>query len=84
MTTWKTVAQDTDVNGVGVLMKYAEFGKGRGKVRKWELFRGDEQGGYEKVGYAVNEADAKVNFARVKDGATLNANTGFYEYPVGP
>lgn len=74
MTDWKIVGQDADVNGVAIMMRYAEFGKGRGKFKKWELFRADE-----KVGYAVNEADAKVNFARVKAGETLNVTTGFYE-----
>lgn len=74
MADWQVAAQDTDVNGAAIMMRYAVFGKGRAKLKKWELFRNDE-----KVGYAVNAADAEVNFARVKNGATLNTRTGFYE-----
>jgi hypothetical protein len=76
MADWKVVARDTDVNGAPIMMRLAEFGKGRNKIMKWELYRNAD-----KVGYAVNEADAKENFARVKNGATLNTGTGFYEFP---
>jgi hypothetical protein len=74
MTEWQIVAEDTDVNGAVVKMRYAEFGKGRSKIKKWELLRDGE-----KVGYAVNAGDAEVNFARVKSGLTRNTETGFYE-----
>lgn len=74
MADWKIVAEDTDVNGASIQMKYAKFGKGLGSVKKWELFRDGVQ-----VGYAVTADDAEVNFGRVKAGATRNNETGRYE-----
>lgn len=76
MADWQVVARGTDVNGAPIMMRYAKFGKGRNTIKKWELYRNAD-----KVGYAVNEADAKENFARVENGATLNTATGFYEFP---
>jgi hypothetical protein len=56
-------------------MRFAEFGKGRAKVvRQWKIYRDGQQ-----AGYAVNEADAEVNFERVLAGLVRNPETGRYE-----
>jgi len=73
MAAWRTVRIEI-VEGNTIELKYAEFGKGRAKLRKWEIFRNGV-----KAGYAVNERDADVNFNRVSQGYMLNPETGKYE-----
>ena len=73
MAAWRTVRIEI-VEGNTIELKYAEFGKGRAKLRKWEIFRNGV-----KAGYAVNERDADVNFNRVLQGYMLNPETGKYE-----
>lgn len=73
MANWKVVRRE--INGDNIIeMKYAEFGKGKWKVRKWEIFWNGV-----KAGYAVNEADAEVNFRRVLIGWLRDPQTGTYE-----
>lgn len=71
---WRIVRNETDEKGHTVEMRYAEFGKGRSKIRKWELYRDGQ-----RAGYAVNAPDAEANFARVMSGYVLNPRSGFYE-----
>lgn len=72
-TQWKTIRQETMTDGRTVELRYAEFGKGRAKLRSWKIFRDDVQ-----VGYAVNEMDAHANFGRVMAGLVRDAETGNY------
>lgn len=72
-TQWKTLRQETMKDGRIVELRYAEFGKGRAKLRSWKIFRDDVQ-----VGYAVNATDADTNFGRVTAGFTLDTETGNY------
>jgi hypothetical protein len=58
-------------------MYYAEFGKGRTKVVKWEFYRDDE-----KAGYAAIERDARENWERVKADYVRNSSNGRYEKAV--
>lgn len=73
MADWKVVRREI-VGENTIEMKYVEFGKGKAKLRKWEIFRNGV-----KAGYAVNEQDAEVNFRRVLIGYTRNPETGNYE-----
>jgi len=71
---WKTLKTQTLDDGATVEMRYAEFGKGRAKVRSWKFFRDGQD-----VGYAVNAADAEENWQRVCAGLVRNPETGRYE-----
>lgn len=70
---WNTIRQETTDDGRTVELRYAEFGKGRAKLRSWKIFRDGVQ-----VGYAVNETDADANFGRVMAGFVRDAETGNY------
>ncbi|TDD97201.1 hypothetical protein [Actinomadura rubrisoli] len=74
MSGWKVIRTETDDKGNTVELKYAEFGKGRARVKKWEIFRNGEY-----AGYAAIEPDADENFRRVLEGYVLNRETGRYE-----
>jgi hypothetical protein len=74
MATWKIIKRETTNDGHIVEMRYAEFGKGRAKLRKWEIYRDGTE-----AGYAVNASDAEVNFGRVLAGFVRNRETGNYE-----
>lgn len=71
---WKILNTDTLVDGSTVELRYAEFGKGRAKVRSWKLFRNGKQ-----VGYASTAEDAAANWERVRAGMVRNPSTGCYE-----
>ena len=71
---WRRVAEGIADDGAKVELFYAEFGKGKAKLCKWEIYRNDR-----KAGYAVNQQDADVNFSRVLAGLVLNPSTGRYE-----
>jgi len=73
MKDWK-ILQDEMIDGHRIVLRYNEWGKGRSKIRKWEILRDDV-----KVGYAVNPQDAVDNFARAAAGYGLNFATGYYE-----
>lgn len=80
MSAWQTVRTETSSDGHTIELRYAEFGKGRAKIRKWEIFR---DGAY--AGYAATEQDAEVNFGRVLSGYVRDVETGNYvKAPVTP
>lgn len=64
MAAWKTTRTGTANDGSEVQMRYAEFGKGRAKIRQWKIYRDGAQ-----VDYAVNAEDAEENFQRALIGA---------------
>ena len=71
---WKSVRYEVTPDGHEVEMRYAQWGKGKTLVRKWEIFRDGT-----RAGYAVNAPDADENFARVMLGYVRNTETGVYE-----
>lgn len=71
---WKVIRSETDEQGRSIELRYAEFGKGKSKVRYWRIYRDGEYAGYASV-----PEDVDVNFARVMSGFVLNASTGNYE-----
>lgn len=73
MKDWQIV-QDEVIDGHRIVLRYNEWGKGRAKIRKWEIDRNGI-----KAGYAVNPQDAAENYARVSAGYVLNYATGNYE-----
>lgn len=75
MTNGRIVQSAYDVNRKLVDLRYYEFGKGKAKIKQWKIFRDGVE-----VGYGAVESDALANFQRVRDGATLNRETGRYEH----
>lgn len=71
---WSVVKSGTTKQGEPVELRFAEFGMGSAKLRKWEVFRAGV-----KVGYASTEGDAETNFARALAGLTRNTETGNWE-----
>ncbi|GIG57133.1 hypothetical protein Lfu02_15050 [Longispora fulva] len=70
MTTWKILKQDALPDGRLVELRYREFGAGRTKVRKWEIYVGNF-----RVDYAVNETDAEHNYHLALSGSRLNGRS---------
>ena len=54
---WTTTHSEIAPDGAYVELRYAEFGKGKARMRSWKLFRDGFQ-----AGYAANEADAVANY----------------------
>jgi hypothetical protein len=78
MSNWNTVRTETADDGHKIEMRYREWGKGRSKVCKWEIYRDGV-----KAGYAVTAQDADANFERVLSGLVHDPATGAYT-PAGP
>jgi hypothetical protein len=68
-TGWKTIKTET-VNGRLCELKYGEWGKGRAKARKWEMFIDGEQ-----VSYASIKPDVDPNwrYALTRAAATVTS-----------
>lgn len=71
---WKTIRSEIAPDGAFVELRYAEFGKGRSRLRSWAIYRD----GF-KAGYAAVDRDVDVNYRRVLEGYERNAQTSHYE-----
>jgi hypothetical protein len=76
-TNWKTIREETVEGDHVIELRYAEFGKGRAKVKSWKIFRDGVQ-----VGYGATENDAHVNFTRATLGFVRDNTTGVYAKAV--
>jgi hypothetical protein len=71
---WEVIRRAIDDQGRTIELRYSVWGKGRSKIHSWKIFRDNVQ-----VGYGATEADALVNFERVRYGFIRNPQTGNYE-----